>query len=108
MVLRDQVTILSESDDLFFRPIGNSLLTDLTGFETDPMQSNYFHGVYKAVRQQIFSNSNPKVVYNGDSKHLPRGLVFFLPFFSYKTASSLIILPFITYPIHSFFLNLKL
>lgn len=42
-VLRDKFSFLSESDDLFFRPIRNSLRTDGTTFQTEPMQSAYFH-----------------------------------------------------------------
>lgn len=49
-VFKDQVSALSESENALFRPIGKSLRAGVTLFQTNYMNSAYFHGIYKAVR----------------------------------------------------------
>lgn len=49
-VLKDHVNVLSESNDLLFRPTGKTLRTIGTKFQTEPMQFSYFYGIYIAVK----------------------------------------------------------
>lgn len=46
-------------------------------FKTETMQYSCLHGIYRAVRQQIFFNIDSRVVWNDECKHLPRSLVGF-------------------------------
>lgn len=77
-VLKVQIIVLFNSDDFLFRPIGKSLRTDVTPYQTEPIHSAYFHDIYKAVKQQVFFVRDSKVVWNDNSKHLPRSFLWFL------------------------------
>lgn len=91
-----------------FRSIFKSFRTYGTAFQTEPLHSAYFHSIYGALRQQLFSNRDSKVVWNYDSYDLPRSLVSFLQVFSWNTSSSSIISPLILYPTHSVFISVIL
>lgn len=84
--LKNQISVLSEPDDFLFQSVVKSLQMDPTAFQTYSMQYSYFHGIYTAVRLQAFLNRDCNVLYNEDSKHLPRSFVVFLEVCSDKTA----------------------
>lgn len=66
----------------------------------------YFHVIYKAATQHLFSNRNHRAVWNDNSKHLPSLFVCFLQAFSENIASLLSSSAFIAYPIHALLLNM--
>lgn len=73
-----RVSFWSVGEDFLWRQIGMSLRTDGTVFQTEPLPSAYFHGMYKSVRQYVFSNGASKVLCNDDRMHLPCLFVSFI------------------------------
>lgn len=111
-ILNEQLTTLDRSDSFVLRPVVNWTSTDGKLVQTKPMQSSYFHNIYKSIRQRVFSNKDNKVLWNNNNNYLPRSLVGFLQVFSDKTASTFRRSGFFAYqpsdsdyPIHVKFLN---
>lgn len=88
VVLRDQLTVLGRSEDFLFHPIERSNRKDGTLVQMEPMQSQHFHNIYRAVCKLVFSNKDDKFVWKRKDSDLPRSFVVLLQFFYDKTYST--------------------
>lgn len=81
--------------------------TNETDCQTEPIYSAYFHGIYKAVRHQVFSNRDLKVLWNDTVSILDVRTSVLMGLFHEKADSALTFSEYIYYPIHAILLNVS-
>ena len=104
-VLQRQIQELDKKGDFIFRPTEKIKSTSGELRQNQPMHTDYFHDMYKAVRQRVMSSSDRTLVWNDNDASFPESFVGFLQLFSDKTASSLTSSAFVAYPLHAVLLN---
>ena len=104
-LLRKQMDALLNFKDFVFRPSPKQVRSNGVPYQTQPMETDYFHEAYACIRRRVIASPDETVVWNDNSPSHPRSFVAFCQLFSDKTVSSLGVSAFTAYPIHLVLLN---
>lgn len=69
------ISVVEKSEDFIFRQVSDTLRSKVPAFQSAPMQTAYFHKIYRSVCQRLFSCEEYKVFCKAFNPSLPGSFV---------------------------------